>query len=623
MPFGYNGRVLRVDLTDGKTWVEEPSAVFYRTTWGGACLGAYYLLKEMPKGADAFSPENILTFASGVATGAPAPGLSRHTVIAKSPLTGGIGETQAGGWWGAELKFAGFDAVVIQGKASRPVYLWVHDGEAEIRDASHLWGKVTGEAQALIHQELGDEAIRVALIGPAGENLVRFACIANDLIFINGHLGLGAVMGSKNLKAVAVRGHKAPEVADRTTVERLSWHFADHFLENPVNKGTYDISISGFVATLSDQGLFSARNLAWNGWEGARKICGSVIQGQFFDHRVSCYACPAGCKRILKGIEKYGVNPVYGAPEMETIASLGLDCLIDDPIAILKGNEICNKYAMDSNSAGATIAFAMECFENGILTQAETGGLELSFGHGQAMLTVLEQIARREGLGDILAQGTRRAAAAIGRGAEKYAMQVKGQEMILHDPRIKTMLGLACAVSPTGPDIIAVEHDTDFDFSADQLFMDQISPLGLLERLDATDLSPQKLRMLRYLQPVFSFMDAGCFCIFAFAPVRFFKFREMVELLGAVTGWEVSLWELQKLGERRLNMFQVFNRREGISTGEDRLPDRCFEPIPSGPRQGLQLNKEQFEQAIQLYYQMMGWDAEGNPTIATLTELGL
>ncbi len=621
MPDGYIGRVLHVDLSSNEFWVEEPGELFYRTYWGGGCLGAYYLFTGMPRGVDALSPDNLLIFAPGVTTGVPAPGLAVHAVVAKSPMTGGIGEGHSTGFWGAELKRAGFDAVVIKGRAEKPAYLWIHDGQAEIRPAEHLWGQFTADAEEAIQEELGDLEVRVSVIGPAAEKLVRFACISNDIIFTNGHMGLGAVMGSKNLKAVAVRGTQPVQVAEPETVRRLATHFRENFMENPVNQRTYESSIAGFIGPLTD--LFSAHNSRTTGWEGAHKINGDWYQDRYLDQRIHCFGCYGGCRRTLKGTEELGVDHRCGQPEMDTLAGFGCQCLVDDPVVMLKATEICRQYGLEYVCAGGTIAFAMDCFEAGLLTAEDTGGLELRFGEGGALLETLELIAKREGIGDLLAEGSLRAARRIGRGAEKFAMQSKGLEMPGHDPRPKAMLGLACAVNPVGPDTFAVEHDTDFDFEAPQLFMDQISPLGLFERLEGNNLGPRKIRMLRYLHPQFSFMDAACLCIFAFAPVRFYRFSEMVALLSAVTGWETSLWELQKLGERRLAMGRMFNFREGLSAADDTLPDRYFEPIPSGPRKGLSLDRKKFEEVKQLYYAMLGWDTNGVPNQSTLIELGL
>jgi len=623
MAYGYWGKMLRVDLTRNEISVEEHDEVFYRTYIGGACLGAYYLLRELNPGVDALSPENIIVFAPSVVTGTPVSGFSRHAVIAKSPLTGTINDSQAGGFWGPELKFAGFDAVVVKGKAEKPVYLWIHDGEAEIRDASHLWGKTTGEAQELIREDLGDKRTRAVLIGQGGENLVRYANILNDLKHANGRGGLGAVMGSKNLKAIAVRGHNRINIKDQETVRRLGKQFADTFMDNPANRAINLLGTAEGLKVANDDGQLPTRNFQTGYFEEAEAISGETLGSTFVVDTEACWACSVKCKRVVSIDEPYSVDPAYGGPEYETLASLGANCGISDLAAICKGNELCGKYGLDSISTAVSISFAMECYEKGILTQEDTGGIDLRFGNADAMLKMIEAIAMRQGLGDILAEGSMRAAERIGKGSSRFAMHTKGREFPMHEPRAKGMLGIAYAGSPIGADHVVVEHDIDFNFTAPQLYIDQAKSLGLLERLSTESVDSRKVRMFYYLQHHFSFMDTLCVCAFCFAPVRTFTMADLVDIVSAVTGWETSLWEIMKLGERRMNMFRAFNVREGLLAADDWLPDRMFEPIRSGPRKGHKVSAEDFGRALQLYYEMMNWDEDGIPRGAKLIELDL
>lgn len=624
MPFGYNGRILHVDLSDLRYWVEQPSEVFYRRYLGGSCLGAYYVLNEVRPEVDPFAPENVIVFAASVATGVPVPGFSRYSVVSKSPLTGGIGEAEAGGYWGAELKFAGYDAVVIRGKAPYPVYLWIKDGNVEIRKAVHLWGKTTGEVQELVRQELGDRRIRIAQCGPAGENLVRFACILNDLHHANGRTGLGAVMGAKNLRAIAVRGTKHTlEFADREALRAVAAYFKENFRRNPDAFGLHVLGTSQYVRMCQDAGVLPTRNWTQSVFEGAEGISGEHIHRTIFLERRGCYACPLRCKQVVAADGVYTIDPAYGGPEYESLAALGSYCGIGDTVAVCKANELCNKYGLDTISTGGTIAFAMECYERGLISKDTTGGLELRFGNAAAQLELIEQIAFRRGLGDLLAEGSLRAAESIGGEALELAMQVKGQELPAHDPRFKGMMALGYAVSTVGADHQRTEHDDCYALEAPDLMIEQARALGLYEKLPVQSLDPSKVRMFYYFKLYYGLTASLCVCHFTIAPLRVIRISSLPEVVRAATGWESTLWELMKVGERKVNMFKVFNVLHGFSRKDDRLPSRMFQGIASGPKQGWRVEPAELEKAIDLYYEMMNWDAEGIPRRAKLVELEL
>lgn len=623
MPYGYNGKILRVDLSTRDMTIEEHDEYFYRTYMGGATLGAYYLLKEQKAGIDPLSPGNIIVFACSVVTGTPAPGFSRNAIVSKSPLTGAIADSQAGGFWGPELKFAGYDAIVVKGKARSPVYLFIKDGEAEIREADYLWGETTGKVEQIIHKEHSDPRIRVLAIGCAGENLVKFANVLNDCKHASGRLGMGAVMGSKNLKAIAVRGHNRIKIKDEETVRKWSRWFAKNFMDNPDNRGHHEWGSTEIVSTLNMHGELPTRNFQTGFFEGADGISAETMHKRIFQKSEGCYACPVKCKRIVEAKEPYIVDPAYGGPEYETVAALGSNCGIDDIVAVAKANELCSKYGLDTISAGAVIAFAMECYEKRIITKKDTEGMDLRFGNTKAMINLIEMIANRKGIGDILAEGSKGAAKKFGKDAERIAVQVKGEELAMHDGRAKGMVGFGYAVSSIGADHVVVEHDSDFDFNAPDIFIEQMKSLGLLRRCKTSGMDHQKIRMFCYLQNHFSFMDSLCLCVLVFAPVRTFKMAHLVEICSAVTGWEMSLWEMMKLGEKRVNMFRAFNVREGFTPDDDWLPQRMFEPIQSGPLKGSRFSEDELKQMRSLYYQMRNWDEEGKPTMAKLIELDL
>ena len=616
MPNGYNGKILRVDLSSGRVKTEEYPENFYRQYFGGSGFIGYFLLKELKPGVEPLSPDNKLIFAAGPLTGVPAGGCGRHSVGGKSPLTGGFGEADSGGYWGAELKMAGFDAIIIEGKAEKPVYLYIQDGKAELKDARHLWGMKTLECQNTIREELGDRQIKVAYIGPGGENLVRFACVMNDLDAAAGRTGMGAVMGSKKLKAIAVRGHQRVSIADATTFKEIAKWIADN---TPItNKGMHDFGTARVVAVLNPVGGLPTLNFKLGSIEGANKIDGQAMLDTIFVKRRACFACPVQCKREVKVDKPYVVDPQYGGPEYETIAAFGSDCGITDLPAISKGNELANAYGLDTISCGATIAFAMECFENGLLSTKDTGGIELRFGSTEAMVQLVEQIALRQGFGDTLAEGVARVAKKIGPAAEEYAMHIKGQELPMHEPRLKQGLGIGYAISPTGADHCQNIHDTVYTNIGPML--EALYPFGILEPMAADDLSPAKIRLLKYYSEYMHFLNCAVCCYFVMS-LSLVGLERLTQLVRAVTGWDTTFFELMKVGERAVNMARVFNLREGFTAKDDTMPKRFFSPQPSGPLK-VALDPKAFEEGKALYYQMMGWP-NGVPTPGRLGELGI
>nr|MBA3532344.1 aldehyde ferredoxin oxidoreductase [Ardenticatenales bacterium] len=464
MPYGYHGKVLHVNLTSGTLEIETPPDAFYRTYMGGSALAMWYLLNEMPPGAEPLGPDNVLVFALSVLTGTPVHGQSRATAAAKSPLTGAVGDSQAGGFWPAEMKFAGFDAVVVKGASEHPVYLWLHEGKAELRDASHLWGTDSAECWDAIRAELDDLKIEVSCIGQAGEKLSRMAAIMNMANRAHGRTGMGAVMGSKKLKAIAVRGKMRPEMADRDTVTALSRWGRDKIKEKfDEDFGKY--GTSGIVSSQNFNGGLPTHNYASGVFTDYRSISGKLMYETIQTERDTCYACATKCKRVVAvEASEYGsVDPRFGGPEYETIATFGSYCDVGSIVAVAKANEMCNRYGLDTISAGATISWAMEAYENGLLPQADEAGIALRFGDGQAMLQALEAMALRRGpLGDLLAEGSEQAARLLNNGSDAFLLTVKGQEAPAHMPQVKRSLGLIYAVNPFGADHESSAHDTAY-----------------------------------------------------------------------------------------------------------------------------------------------------------------
>jgi len=632
---GYNGKILHVNLTNGQFDVEKPDEAFYRKYMGGSALAMHYILKEMPSGVDPLGPENILVLALSVLTGNPISGQSRMTAVAKSPLTGAIGDSQSGGFFPAELKFAGFDAIVIKGRAERPVYLWINEGKYELRDAAHLWGKITGEAEASIKKELEDDKIEVLQIGPAGEKGVRFAGIFSMSNRANGRTGMGAVMGAKNLKAVAVRGKKRPSVADKTALIQLAKWGADNLEDSDIaglaKYGTAETT--GANQTSGTLPTFNYNSGVFEGWEAidGTTMYDTILRGategrQDRDGRDTCYACTVRCKRVVEITEgKYTVDPHYGGPEYETTSTFGNYCAVDDLAAVSKANELCNKYGLDSISCGATISWAFEAFNEGKLTLEDTDGLDLAWGNAESMVKLVEKIGVREGFGDVLAEGSERAAKKIGRGTEAYLITFKGQEAPAHMPRVKRSLAVIYATNPFGADHQSSEHDPaiedDFEF-----YTDRLAVLGFNEGQPPQSLNDEKIRFAATTQYLYSALDSLNLCQFVFGPAwQLYGPEDMVEAVRTVTGWEdVTYEELQKVGERRLNMMRAFNAREGMDRKNDVIPEKLFKPLKGGVSDGWKLDHNEVEAALDRYFEFCGWDIKtGVPTRARLEELDL
>lgn len=634
MMYGYVGRILHVDLTQMKTTIETPSEDFYRRYLGGSAMNLHYLLRDMPDEIDAFDPQNMLALSVGVLTGTPFSGQSRMSVNAKSPLTDAIGDSQSGGFWPAELKFAGFDGIVIKGRAATPVYLWIREGKCEIRDAAHLWGRQTGEVEAAIKTEHGDPKIKVLQIGPAGERKVRFACLINHCNRANGRTGMGAVMGSKRLKAIAVRGSWKPRVADPKGFRALIQKYAQTYRESTFTGfGKYGTgrTIGSFQAAgaLPTRNFTSAEFDSWQNIDGMTMydtlLKGCDTGNQHREGRDTCYGCVVRCKRKVEiKTGDYQVNPTYGGPEYETLATFGSYCGIDDLQAICKANEICNRYGMDTISCGAGIAWAMEAFEKGELTEQDTDGIQLRFGDARAMLQMLERIANREGFGKLLGEGSARAAYRLGKG-ESALVTCKNQELPAHMPHLKRSLALVYAVNPFGADHQSHEHDGACGVGFEN-YKHKLEPLGIHQPVAADSLGSDKIRFIRKTQCLYSMLDSLCLCQFVWgAGWQLLGPNDILDVTRTVTGWDITMEELLTVGERRVNMMRVFNARQGIDSSKDQLPKKLLtSPIKGGSAAGWVMDQAQFETARGEYYRQCGWDPQtGIPTTETLSRLGI
>jgi aldehyde:ferredoxin oxidoreductase len=594
--FGFWNKILHVNLADRTTWIEEPGDEFFRRYGGGRGIIGHYLLKYVPSGADPLGPDNILVIAPGVVTGAAVPGAGRHSVGAKSPLTGGFGESESGGFWGAELKRAGWDAIVFHGVSPTPVYLWISDGAVEFRDAAHLWGRITGEVEEAIVEELGDPRIRVAQVGPAGENLVRYACIVNDLNEVAGRTGMGAVMGSKRLKAIAVRGKMPVKVADQKGLTGIAKWVSSTMDQN--HRAFHEFGTGAAMQGKSLEGGMPTLNYRLGAFEQTGKVDAIAVRDQMRVEMKACYACSVRCKKVVHIEEKedrarelseslykgkaqvafdplgrYSVDPKYGGPEYESLAALGVNLGLDDLIAICKSNEMCNYLAMDTVSLGATLAWAMECFERGLLTLEDTGGVPLQFHDADGVIKLVEMIAYRRGVGDLLAEGSLRAAKRLGRGSEAYLTTVKGMEMAMHDPRHMPVMRASYLLAPTGGDHMRQTSNRN----------GHRNQVGLCHFLAYDD-------------------------------------QQSLDIVNAVTGWAMSPEEMVTQAHRGLTLARLFNLREGFSRADDALPRRFAEALPK--HSGL--TGEQLDKIVTEYYVEQGWDPQtGVPTDATIRELEL
>ena len=623
MPNGYTGKILVADLTTRELTVDEHDDAYYRKYLGGAAMAMDYILRDCPANADPLGPENVLVFAVGPMTGTAISGQSRMSVNAKSPLTGAIGDAQVGGFFPAELKFAGFDAVVVKGKSETPVSIVIKDGKAELQDATKYWGMGTGDLQDAVEADMDDNKVQLMAIGPAGENQVKFACIVNMASRAAGRTGLGAVMGSKNLKFISARGKAKIAVADPAKLKELTQWGAKNTRINASIAGLQKYGTAETVLAQHQVGGLPTHNWDSGVFAEAEEISGERMYETILLKNDTCYACAVRCKRVVQD-ENRGVEGRYGGPEYENLATLGSYCMVSDLGAIALANQLCNIHGMDPIAVGATIGWAMDAFANGEINGSDTGSLEIEWGDAEMMLQLTEMMAHREGFGDVLAEGMRGAAERLGKGQDLLT-EVKGNAFPAHMPQVKKSLALIYAVNPFGADHQSSEHDPGYTPDADEESLRRLSLLGLDQPQDQFNLSDEKVRFAYETQKSYSFQDSVSVCQFVYGPSwHLYGPDQLRDALNAVTGWDMTIEEMQAVGDRKIVMQRYFNARDGLGRNADTLPKKAFKGLTGGPSDGFKVDKAEFEHALDVYYEMAGFDIEsGMPTPAALDRVGI
>ncbi len=596
---GYKGKLLRINLSSGRIEEEKLADNLAENYLGGRGISSKILVDELSANIDPLGPENKIIFISGPLTGTVIPTTSRLCISSKSPLTNLIGCGFCGGHFSPELKFSGYDGLVVEGKSDKPVYIWINNGKVEIKDAAYLWGKDAFETEDSIKKELQDKRIEVVCIGQAGENKVRFASVVHRKYFLVGRRGMGAVMGSKNLKAVAVRGTGGINVASGP---EKTWQVYDRVMEimnkNPVVTLFHDHGTAASVTLVNELGFMPTRNFQ----SGVFEKISSLDEDAYFSlsfKPFSCWGCPVYCRRILKG-----KKVTCARPEHQTTFALG--SLLDngDTEEVMRANLLCDQYGLDSISTGGSIAFAMECYQRKIITKDDTNGLDLSWGNSGAINKLIEMIAFREGFGDILADGSYLAAEKIGRDSKKYAMQVKGLEIPGYDPRGAKGIGLNYATAPRGSD-----HNDGWTI-AEELYVEGVDRLTI----------EGKGKLTKEIQDKSKTIDSAIFCMFA---LDFGYTLEFISTcITAITGMKMSPEKILEIGDRISNLERLFALREGFKgKKDDVLPSRFIqEGLPSGASEGEKLD---LETLLKDYYRVREWDEEGFPTEKKLRGLGL
>ena len=613
--YGYSGRMLIVDLTSRESKIEPISESFCRKFIGGNGFSISLLLKYQKPGVDPLSPDNALVFAVGPFCGTAIPTSAKYVIQAKSPLTGFQGKSIGSSFWSLAFRSAGYDALLINGRAEKPTYLFIDDDTVEFCDAQDLWGMDSFETDTMIRETIGDDNVRVAAIGPAGERLVRFASIVSDHHHEDdGRTGMGAVMGSKQLKAVAVRGSKTVEVADIDELLDLCGEYYKKIAKGSITTIMKDIGSIGTGMEYLANCATPIRNFQSNDPskestttdEDVRKITAHWMQDQYIHRGVACAVCPIGCDHV----DFIRAGPYDGIAykiEYQGMYALGTNCGIWYLPAIVKAGRLCDSLGVDVVSTGVVIAWAMECVEKGILTSKETGGIDLSFGNHEALMEIIPKIANREGLGDILAEGVKRASEKIGKGSESFAMHSKGLEFPGFDVRGLKATALSFAVSTRGADHISAA-----------VFGPEIRG-----RINRFKFEKGQGEFVAQKENNLTIYDLLMICKFS-GNLWINVYNDLARFYTLTTGIPLTVKELITAGERVWNMGKIYNAREGWSRKDDTLPPRVFnDPIPDGCAKGSRLTKEEFDFMLDDYYAARGWTMEGVPTKKKISELGL
>jgi len=607
---GFTWKILRIDLSSKSINTITISEDTLRKYVGGSGLGAKILMEETSGNTDPLGPENILIFMTGPFTGTRIPSSGRHAVLAKSPLTGIWGESDVGGRWGTALKKAGYDGVIINGCADKPVYIYISDKDVAIRDASYLWGMDTYEIDEKLKEQFATK-IQVASIGPAGENLVPMASIMHDGKHgrAAGRTGLGAVMGSKKLKAIVVFGNKKTTIARQ---EELNQYVKD-MLAKIKDKTSFlkQYGTTGGIMGLEATGDMPIQNFRKGKWQNAENFTGEILAEKYLIKRFACGACPIGCGREIKISSGKYAGVEGGGPEYETVCTLGTYCLIDDLEAVCKANEMCNRYGLDTISVGAAIAFAMEAYEKKVINETDCGGFPLKWGNAEGMLEMVRQIGEKSGLGAILGLGVKKAAQILGNNCQEFAIHVKGLEFPAHDPRAFFSSALSYATSNRGACHLAgFTHGLEGSFTVPELGYERIQDRFAVEG---------KGEMVAKMQDLMGLFDSLKICKFViFGDITV---TDLLNCLNKVTAWDMTLQEFLQAGERMFNLKRMYNVRCGISRKDDMLPYR----IMTSPRDegGAKGKLPHLGKMLNEYYNYRGWNEEGLPTVEKLAELEL
>ena len=620
-----NATILYVDLTKGKITKETLDGETYKKYPGGSALGMYLLLKNMDPSVDPLSPENVLAFTVSPLTGMPISGNSRMNAAFKSPLTGTAGDSQVGGYIPAALAANGYDGVVFTGRSEKPVYLYINKDEVELKDASKYWGMITGDAERAIYEDLGDDKLESSIIGPAGENLVKYASIMHMRSRANGRNGGGAVMGSKNLKAIVV--HKAPAVKpfDPAGFKSLTGNIKERMA---ANETIIDLTLNGSGGVVDGhgaEGFLPSYNWEKGNIDGWKKIGGNAITETILKKRETCFACAIRCKREVEIPGKADI--AYGGPEYETLATFGSYCGVDNLADICEANMLCNMHGLDTISCGATIAWAMDAYEKGLLTKDQTDGIELTFENSSIFKDLIPKIAKMEpGIGELLAKGSYDAAKTLGTEALDLVVTSKKQEWPAHMVQMKPNLAINYSVNPFGADHQSSEHDPALMAPEDDQNWQWPNMLDNFDKIQSYGILNQNTaKFAGATQKFYSMMDTLCLCQFAWGPAwQLYGPMEVLDYCKYGAGWDVTLEELQEVGERRINMMRLFNAKIGYDRKDDNLPKKAFIPVEYGEGEVAKITPEEYETALTDYYEYMGWDPEtGNPTPETVKRLGL
>ena len=609
---GFMEKILRIDLTDGRITVERPDPSLYRKYIGGVGLGAYYLYNETDENTDPLGPDNRLIFTTGPFNGTGIPSSGRHSVVAKSPLTGIWGEADVGGSWGNKLKAAGYDGVIVYGQAKDPVYIYINEDDVRIEDASALWGNDTFETDIKLKKQHGESCV-TQCIGQGGENLVKFASIMTDGTDARaaGRCGLGAVMGSKKLKAIVVDGNKKTEIAESEALRSEIRDIAKFQVEN--RGGMHEHGTAEGLIGNELSGDLPIKNWKLGAWDGkSEKLTGEVLTEKYLTGRFHCGNCVVGCGRTIEVKEGPYALPEAAGPEFESICCLGPNTLVENMEAVIKANDLCNRYGLDTISAGSVIAFAMECRENGLISAEDTDGLEIEWGSEDVLIELVERITFRRNIGDILAEGVRFAAEKIGGLAEEFAIHTKGLEFPAHEPRVLNGAALSYATSNRG-----ACHNADLGsrFYERKLVMPEIGQTEPHGTLSVEGKGP----FIAGLQNIAGLYDSLKVCKFM---VWFgVDNANLLRWLNQVTGWGMSMEEFIEAGERIFNLKRLYNVRHGISRKNDNLPVRIqYSPRGEG---GDGHHVPPLPEMLNQYYIARGWNEFGIPTDETRVRLSL